>query len=474
MSIFKYIENLAPFGIENQENQEKLIESFLGIGGGNKQTLNARLKSRRDMTQNTSISDELIMSNTNNLVNTLVNDVIVANDIFIVNSTQAVNEIIIDSVECAGDINISNIKQTNIITTEMKNEVRNKVITTIISNISTSIKDTITKQQPSKDYIGAIIDKNNAALSEFNKAGSDELQKMKDTVRAAASGFSSGGFSIGGGNSQTANVNMDLATSVAQTLGISTSVTKTSLNNITNNDAFSTKVNNFISMINNISAENMIEISKLKCGGSFNLTDIEQMNDIQATFESSFDNEVITTISKTITTNISNAYTSFYDAIDIAAQTQPEELTAKQYDLAESMHLLTLYHLCATDTPEALELKCAIEKRLIELGESNPNVPSLSDECAQFAPVVAPVVTPVVAPPVVAPPVAAPPVAAPPVAAPPVVAPSDTFSLFKPPYLYFLIGGLLFLILIVVLLLSSKKTPDFRGYNSRNYGRYDY
>ena len=501
MSIFKYIDNFGPFGIDKPKRQ---IEGIFGIGGGNKQTLNANLKSRRSMTQDTNISDELIMSTTNNLVNTLVNDIIVANDVFIVNKTEALNKITIDNVQCGGDMNINNIEQVNKVTVEIMNEIKNKVTTTVKSNIATNIKETITKQQPSKDYIGAIMDKNNAALTEFNKAGAAELQKMKDTVKAAASSFSSGGFSIGGGNSQTANVNMDLQTDIATTLGISTSVTSTSMNNITNSDAFSTKVNNFISMINKISTENIIEISNLKCGGSFNLTDIEQFNDIKASFQSSFNNEVTTSISRTITTNISKAYTSFYDAIDIVGQDQPEAQTMAQYDMAEAMRLLTLYHLCTTDTPEALELKCAIEKRLIEIG--GPNAPPASELCAGLLPELPdlpspPVkVLPVVPPPVVPPPVVPPPrvpppvvtqpkgsppvvplpvVAPPPVVPPPVVAPPppvtppETFSLFKPPYLYFLIGGVLFLILIIILLLSSKKSPESRESNRRDYDRYD-
>ena len=469
------------------------VEKF----GENDNILDSAIKNRRALTDNPLITDDLLSKNVTNVINSLVSTVVNSNDIFTVTKTKALNEINIDNINCEGDFNITEVNQENIVTVEIKNEIKNSVTTKVKTNITTKISQIINQKKPSIDFITPIMTKNADVYKNTMNMSVDDIKKINAILKSASGNIAAAGFEGSG------TVKNTLPGDISKTLGISPNVVSASLSNVINTDSFSTKVTNFVSMINDVSADNIINISNMTCGGSFNLRNLEQFNDIQAAFANSFNSSITTSISRSISTAIKKTYSSFYDGIQTNSINQPKDKTLAQFDNAEAMQLLTYYHLCTTDKPESIQLKCLIEKRLIELG--GPTAPQPSPECKSFItqPTVA-VTLPIALPPPVeveieieAPPpppttIPLPPPTIPPtrppapaptkppqiVPPPPPTVPPQTstavyeeeedesliyideeplpvegFNLFKPPYLYYFIGGLLLLIIFIIVVI---------------------
>jgi len=320
-------------------------------------TSSTSIISRRDMIYNIS-KDDFIISNINNLVNILINDIIINNNVFVIKKTPAISTL--SKAMCSSEIDIRVNNQYNI-SIDSKNEMKNKTLTTIKENILVAIKNFISKEEYSRNYIRVIIYKN----AEVLKITEIEVKRIEDIIVTIISNLSFGWFKTG------EQITINLETDVVKPLGISSYISSALINNSINNNVFNIKVNNFINMFNDISTENIITLSKMTCTDLINLTTLEQFNNIKATFINSFNNQVVTSISNTITTSISKTYSSLYDAID--ATKQPEALRLAQYDIVEAMYLLTYYNLCRTDTPDTLKLKNTIEARLTKLGESTVN-----------------------------------------------------------------------------------------------------
>jgi hypothetical protein len=391
--------------------------------------MSQNVKNRMSFTQNTQISNDLVISNTNNLINTLTNTVVNNNNIYLVNNVVSSNIIQLSNISCEGDINVQTVDQTNNITIQIQNQIQTSVANNIKQNIQTEIVNSTTNQQPPESMIKAITQKNADALKAYNEAAAaqgDAVQEQidiannlngessdvgKGAVKGAVAGtilfapaiIGGAGILVGtllgaaGGalaaaidpDTTTVNLKTDLSNDVSQVLGIKSSAVSTTINNVTNNNAFSTAVNNLVQMINQISAQNIISAASISCGGNFNINDIQQINNIKAAFNNSFNTSIVNNISIQISTSIKNIYQSFYTNILENAPTQPDVLTIAQIDNAETMQLISWYALAQGSSPDAIKLKCLIQKRLLEIG--GPSAPEPTSECIALGLVTAPV-----------------------------------------------------------------------------------
>ena len=347
--------------------------------GSSSKTINASLKNKQSLLQNSQITNDLVVSNGANLVNSLVNKIVKDDSLYISTLTSARNLIQLSNVNCAGNINISDVDQVNRITSTMKTEMKTSVVNNIQQKIETTIKNTIENQKPPQKYVEAILNKNKEGLDAFLENGQKTIKTFGDQVAKAGASMGSPPFSLGKSD-QTVNVNADIETNVSQTLGISTSAASTAVNNVSNTTELSTALKNFMQAINDISASNIIRAENIQCGGSINLNNINQLNEIKTEFSTSFNSSVLNNISIKISTNIMNAYKSLYDEIGKTTITESfsedgtpspqEKAILARLDVAEVMHLSTLYALCQDDSADSIKLKCIINKRLRDLAGS--------------------------------------------------------------------------------------------------------
>ena len=354
------------------------MEPF-GVCIGCDTTINMNVVNKRRFKGNTDVTNEQI----NNAVNTFTNDFVTNLDVqTMVNSlfnTAASNNIVLQNISC-NNINISNISQTNTITSDVKSSIKSNIINNVSNNVSNTITSKIIQSSPPTSYIQNIIDANQKTLNDFYKATEIDYNKLGQMASNAASNACSSGI----GNSSTFNLNLTQDTDISNTIGITNKMINNVTNTFTNATLVDTVIKSIQNIINNISADNIIKLQSVKCG-SLRINDISQINTINNKFASSIDQSVLNTISSNITQNIDTIYTTSYDdvvkdfksqAMNVTTPDKSKELidafNAKIDNLA-AVELASLYTMCGSDPV----LKCKIQQQYNKLNPKN----KIDDSC---------------------------------------------------------------------------------------------
>ena len=321
------------------------------------------------------ISKSLIVSNTNNVVNSLVSTVVQDNSIYTMSNTVTSAIIAVSNISCFGDVNISTVNQANNVTAEVANKIITAVTTNVDVNIKTTINNIVVNQQPPPSMIDNIMATNLAELQSYNATNLANIARFTEKLRNAGSAMPSGMF----GSSHTENIDDTANNDISSLLSLDSSAVSKSLSNLSSTNDFKVAVNNLVKMINKISAQNIINVASLACTGSFNISSIDQVSNIKATFINQFNSNIINNISVKVISDITNTYKSLYNDIATASANQPDSKTLAQINLLETMSLGSMYAVATGTTPDAIKLRCQIQARLIMLG--GPKAPKQTPEC---------------------------------------------------------------------------------------------